>query len=56
MTWKQRLETQPNLMSFESWPYIEIDLLPLSKRKQFLRNKRIIAKVLTGCSGLPRFC
>lgn len=50
MTWKKRLETQPTLMSFESWPYIEIDLIPPSKQKQFLRNKRVIAKVLKGCS------
>lgn len=50
LTWKERLKVQPELMSFESWPHIEINLLPLSKRKQFLRNKRIIATVIAGNS------
>lgn len=50
LTWKERLKVQPELMSFESWPYIETNLIPTPKQKQFLRNKRITSKVLTGSS------
>jgi len=48
LTWKQRLNNEPHLQSFDSWPQIDTDLIPVSKRKLFLRNKRIIAKVLSG--------
>lgn len=48
LTWKQRLESEPNLNSFGAWPQIDSNLLPRSKRKVFLRNKRIIALVLSG--------
>lgn len=46
LRWRERLEQQPSLWSFNDWPFIEVLSLPHPKRGQFLRNQRIVVQVL----------
>ena len=50
LSWRKRLAIEPNLMEFNNWPYIATDSLPISKRHNFLRNQRIVAKILAGAT------
>lgn len=46
LNWQERLTFQAELWDFEKWPQVLITDLPSSKRQVFLKNKKIVAKVL----------
>jgi hypothetical protein len=46
--WHERLSESPSLRDINNWPNIDIDRLPKSKRKIFLRNKAIVCQILKG--------
>ena len=46
LTWQQRLEQQPSLLNLREWPVIDPLNLPMPKRRQFLRNQKIVAQAL----------
>lgn len=48
LTWRQRLELQPELADLRSWPVIDLSLLPVGHRKMMIRNQSIVAKALAG--------
>lgn len=46
MSWRERLVREPALADMNRWPVIEDTSLPARRRKGFLKNKRIVARVL----------
>jgi putative transposase len=46
LTWQARLAQQPSLLDMGEWPVIDALSLPRVKRRQFLRNQRMIAQAL----------
>lgn len=50
LTWKQRLELQPNLKDITNWPSINQNVLSRETCKGFNVNKRIVNSVLKGNS------
>lgn len=48
LNWQARLEQDPSLCSFDNWPIIDALSLPRDKRRQFLRNQRILCLILEG--------
>ena len=51
MSWRERLIREPRLADMNQWPVIEDGSLAATKRQGFLKNKRIVARVLaTGSS------
>lgn len=51
MSWRERLNRDPSLADMSEWPIIEARSLPTCRRRGFLKNKRIVARVLlTGSS------
>ena len=46
-TWKEQLDSRPELRDLANWPYIDQRALPLDRRKLFMRNKRLVARVLS---------
>ncbi len=48
MSWRQRLDQEPSLRSFSEWPAIDYSLIPPERRSVFLRNRRVVSKVLAG--------
>lgn len=48
LSWRMRLAQQPELRDLQAWPPISIDSLPQARRKGFLRNQQVLAKVLAG--------
>lgn len=47
LTWRARLEQQPQLRQFDNWPTITLDCVPQKKRKQFTRNVQVVDAVLS---------
>lgn len=52
MSWRERLIREPALADMTRWPVIEERSLPATKRQGFLKNKRIVARVLATGSSL----
>ncbi|MBT8141797.1 MAG: hypothetical protein KJO88_05490 [Gammaproteobacteria bacterium] len=50
MNWKERLEREPRYKDFNEWPYIDPFRLPKGKQKRYLRNRKILSRVLSGAS------
>jgi hypothetical protein len=48
LTWQERLDQQPKLRNINNWPTIDALSLPKNKRRQFLRNQKILSKALMG--------
>lgn len=48
MSWRDRLEREPSLRNLAEWPAIDYTLIPTNRRSQFLMNRRVISRVLTG--------
>jgi len=49
MTWRARLEQNPRLGDLSAWPSsLDPTLIPKARRKAYLRNVRVVRKVLTG--------
>jgi len=48
ISWRQQLLLNPHLCDFDQWPLIALDQVPKKDQKDFLRNKKIVAKVLAG--------
>ncbi|WP_166260604.1 hypothetical protein [Marinobacter salicampi] len=48
MSWRERLINEPSLKAFSEWPAVDYNLIPLKKRPLFLRNQRLVSKVLSG--------
>lgn len=48
LSWRKRIEIQPELADINNWPTIIIDELPLDKRKTFNRNRKIVSLILSG--------
>lgn len=48
LTWRQRLELQPEWADINSWPKVDPNALSPSRRKRFWRNLEIVARVLNG--------
>ena len=46
LTWQARLVQQPALLDMREWPVIDVLSLPPEKRRQFLRNQRMVAQAL----------
>ena len=50
MTWRDRLEQQPEWRDFGRWPHVDPASLSAAARKNFHRNREIVARVLAGQS------
>lgn len=48
LNWRERLDSMPELRRIEEWPNIDPDMLVKNKRKRFLRNRKIVARVIAG--------
>jgi len=48
LTWRQRLELQPEWQDINHWPHVDPLALPRASQKKFHRNLSIIARVLKG--------
>jgi putative transposase len=48
LTWKQRLARHSELWQFDRWPLIHPEDVPAQHREKFMRNKFIVAAVLSG--------
>ncbi|MDP2126331.1 MAG: hypothetical protein Q8K97_03045 [Pseudohongiella sp.] len=48
LTWKQRLALHSELWQFDRWPLIHQEDVPAQHRATFMRNKFIVAAVLSG--------
>lgn len=48
VTWREQLQMSPSLQSLEQWPSLDVSSLPERFRKGFLRNRDIVACVLSG--------
>lgn len=46
--WQQLLNEQPRYWQLSNWPDIDASALPVPHKALFLRNKRVIAKLLSG--------
>lgn len=50
ITWKDRLRENPRLIDVSAWPALDPSLIPHKRRKQYLRNVRVVTQVLSGVS------
>ena len=48
LTWRQRLDRQPEWCDITRWPYVDPATLANASRKKFHRNREIVARVLKG--------
>lgn len=48
MTWRKRLLQSPHLIDMTSWPPLDPGLIPTRRRKAFIRNQRVVKRVLDG--------
>lgn len=48
MSWRERLNAEPQWVDLQNWPIIDNDQVPRSVRQHFMRNRRIVAAVLEG--------
>lgn len=48
VTWRDRLRQHPRLGDFSNWPPLDPSIVPKKRRKQFLRNSRVVKQVLDG--------
>ncbi|AOY87709.1 hypothetical protein BKP64_05720 [Marinobacter salinus] len=48
MSWRERLIKEPGLADIQQWPVIELGALPKEHRALYLRNRRVVARILEG--------
>ena len=48
LTWRMRIQMQPRLAEMAAWPSLDPALIPKQRRGAYLRNTRIVSKVLKG--------
>ena len=46
ITWRQRLEQNPEMRNIDSWPAIDVNTIKKENRTSFILNKRIVACVI----------
>ncbi len=46
--WRDRVLANPELADISKWPFIDASALPRRRRQFYLRNRRIVARVLLG--------